>query len=169
MAGYPLSDYANTLDPHVKKRFRRFLVLVSILPWYQTKHTIQSACLLSNPWICIRYWCSTRVVKERTNLRLLEVCRLITNWFQGLLAALKDKKIGNKYIVSGKVRHSQRMNEQNGYGSLRSLCGMHGGSRGVLLTYRKCFVLHRGMESDKRKIHLYTARNEKSRWSSGVN
>ena len=34
---------------------------------------------------------------------------------------------------------------------------------GVLLAYRKCFVPHRGIESDKRNINLYTARNEKSK------
>ena len=77
----------------------------------------------------------------------------------GFLNSFKGQEIGNKYIVSGKVRHSQRMNdpyvtlwiitEQNG--SLRSVCGMHGGSRGMLLAYRKRFVLYRGMESDKTK------------------
>ena len=82
------------------KHFRRFLVLESILSRYQTKHTIQSACLLSNPWIYWRFWFSTRVVTEKTNLRLKEVCRLITSWFQGLLVALKDKN--RQQIDSGR-------------------------------------------------------------------
>ena len=41
-----------------------------------------------------------------------------------------------------------------------SLCEMHGKSRGVLLAYRKCFILHihGGTESDKRKTNLYTGK-----------
>ena len=110
---------------------------------------------------------------RKDQFRAFRSLQVYNQLFPGFVSSVKGQKIGNKYIVSGKVRHLQRMNdryftlwiktEQNGYGSLRSLCGMHGGSRGVLLAYRKCFVLHRGMESDKRKIHLYTARNEKSR------
>ena len=110
---------------------------------------------------------------RKDQFRAFRSLQVYNQLFPGFVSIVKGQKIGNKYIVSRKVRHSQRMNdryftlwiktEQNGYGSLRSLCGMHGGSRGVLLAYRKCFVLHRGMESDKRKIHLFTARNEKSR------
>ena len=110
---------------------------------------------------------------RKDQFRAFRSLQVYNQLFPGFVSSVKGQKIGKKYIVSGNVRHSQRMNdryftlwiktEQNGYGSIRSLCGMHGGSRGVLLAYRKCFVLHRGMESDKRKIHLYTARNEKSR------
>ena len=39
-----------------------------------------------------------------------------------------------------------------------SLCKIHGKSRGVLLAYRKCFILHGGTESDKRKTNLYTGK-----------
>ena len=42
-------------------------------------------------------------MKERTNLRLLEVCRILTNWLQGLLAALKEK---NRQQIHS-VRESQ--------------------------------------------------------------
>lgn len=72
--------------------------------------------------------------------------------------ALKDNKIGNKYKVSRIVQHSKRMNDSyftfsnnqtQWHNSLFSLCGMHSGSRGVLLAYCKCFVLHQGMEYDK--------------------
>ena len=46
MAGYPLSDYANTLDPHVKKN-----VLEDFLCWYQscldTRQNIRSRVPLS--------------------------------------------------------------------------------------------------------------------------
>ena len=115
---------------------------------------------------------------RKDQFRAFRSLQVYNQLFPGFVSSVKGQKIGNKYIVSGKVRHSQRMNdryftlwiktEQNGYGSLRSLCGMHGGSRGVLLAYRKCFVLHRGMESDKRKIHLHTARNEKSRYKQKI-
>ena len=49
---------------------------------------------------------------ERTNLRLIEVCRLITNWFQGFVSSVNGKNRQQIHSVcDGKVRHSQTMND----------------------------------------------------------
>ena len=68
MSALRLCEHARS--PREKTLLRRILVLKSILFWYQTKHTIQGACLPSNPWIYCFFGCSTRVVTERTNLDL---------------------------------------------------------------------------------------------------
>ena len=81
----------------------------------------------------------------------------------GFVSSVKGHKISDQYMVLGKVRHSQRMNDPNvtlwiitENSSLRTLCWMHGGTRRELLSYRKRSLLHRGMESNKGKTFVYT-------------
>lgn len=45
MAGYPLSDYANTLDPHVKKRYLEKISCVGIDPVLIPDKTDDPECL----------------------------------------------------------------------------------------------------------------------------
>ena len=71
---------------------------------------------------------------RKDQFRAFRSLQVYNQLFPGFVSSVKGQKIGNKYIVPGKVRDSQRMNdryftlwiktEHNGYGSLRSLCGM---------------------------------------------
>ena len=45
MAGYPLSDYANTLGPHVKKRYFKKISCVGIDPVLIPDKTYDPECL----------------------------------------------------------------------------------------------------------------------------
>ena len=89
MAGCPLSGYANERSPREKTLLRRFLVLESILP----DKTYDPGCLSPVESMDLLFFLvlDTRCYRK-DQFRLIEVCRLTTNWFQCLLAALKDRK-----------------------------------------------------------------------------
>ena len=85
IAGYTLTDYASILDPHVKKRYLEKISCVGIDPVLIPDKTYDQECLPPvKSMDLLSFLCLTRVITVRTNLRLIEVCSLITNWFQGL-------------------------------------------------------------------------------------
>ena len=73
MAEHPLSDYANTLDPHVKKLYLEKTSCVGIDPILVPDKTYDPECLSRvESMDLLSFLGSTRVITARNNLRLTD-------------------------------------------------------------------------------------------------
>ena len=83
----------------------------------------------------------------------------------GFITSVQGKAIGNNFVVIGKVRHSQRMNDTpvpiwiiaNNEGTvLSALCLACKAGLAECCSHRKRPILHRSMEPHTRKVSLHT-------------
>jgi len=112
MAANPLSDYANNLDNHVKKGYCEKISCVGIDHISISDKTYDPNCLprvesmdLLSFLVLGTSYCSKDQFSAFRSLQAYN--RLVS----GFVSCVKGHKIGNNYIVLGKVRHSQRMND----------------------------------------------------------
>ena len=112
MAVNPLSNYANNLDPHVKKRYCEKISCVGIDPSLIPDKTYDPDCLprvesmdlLSLLVLGTSYY-------SKDQFKAFWSLQAYNQLVSGFVSCLKGNKIGYNYIVLGKVRHSQRMND----------------------------------------------------------
>ena len=102
MAANHLSDYANNLDPYVKKRYYEKISSVGIGPILIPDKAYDPDCL--NHFQCLRQVPTARIKAFRS-------LQAYSQPVSGFLSRVKGHKIGNNYIVLGKVRHSKRIND----------------------------------------------------------
>ena len=105
MAANPLSDYANSLDPHVKKRYYEKISCVVIDPILIPEKAYDPDCLPR-----------AEIIDFRLSFLVLETSsygkdQAYNQLVSGFVSCVKGPKIGNNYTVLGKGRHSQRMND----------------------------------------------------------
>ena len=71
---------------------------------------IQTVCRGSNPWISgYHFWCLRQAPTAR--IKAFRSLQAYNQPVSGFLSCVEGRKIGNNYIVLGKVRHSQRIND----------------------------------------------------------
>ena len=108
----PLSDYANKLEPHVKKRYSEKISCVGIDPMLIPEKTCDSECLPPVESIDVLSFLvleTSYYTKEQFKaFRSLEAYNQLVS---GFVSSVKGHKIGDHFIVLGKVKHSQRMND----------------------------------------------------------
>jgi len=112
MASNPLTDYANNLDPHVKKHCYEKISCVGIDPILIPDKTydpdylprVKSMDLLSFLVLGTSYY-------SKDQFQAFRSLRAFNQLVSGFVSCVKGHKIGNNYIVLRKVRHSQRMND----------------------------------------------------------
>ena len=112
MAGYPLSDYANTLNLYMRKRYLEKISCVGIDPVLIPDKTYDPECLppvesmdlLSFLVLDMSYY-------SKDQFKAYRSFQSYNQLVSGFVSSVKEQKIGNKYTVSGKVGHSQRMND----------------------------------------------------------
>ena len=112
MAANPLSDYANNFGPHVKKRYYEKISCVGIDPILIPDKTYDPNCLprvesmdlLSFLVLGTSYY-------SKDQFKAFQSLRAYNQLVSEFVGCVKGHKIGNNYIVLGKVRHSQRMND----------------------------------------------------------
>ena len=112
MAANPLSDYANNLDPHVKKRYSEKISCVGIDPILIPEEMYDPNCL---PPVESMDLPSSLVLEtsyySKDQFKAFRSLEAYNQLVLGFVSCMKGHKIGNNYIVLGKVRHSQRMND----------------------------------------------------------
>ena len=108
----PLSDYANKLEPHVKKRYSEKISCIGIDPMLIPETTCDSECLApveSIDVLSILVLETSYYTKEQFKaFRSLESYNQLVS---GFVSLVKGHKIGDHFIVLGKVKRSQRMND----------------------------------------------------------
>ena len=99
MAANPLSDYANNLDPNVKKRYYEKISCVGIDPILIPNKACDPDCL---PRVESMDFRLSFIVLETSSYKDQAYNQLVS----GFVSCVKVPKIGNNYTVLGKVRHS---------------------------------------------------------------
>ena len=111
MAAYPLADYANTLDLHVKKCYLEKISCVGIDPVLIPDKTYDPECLpLVESMDLLSFLVLDTSYYSKDQFKAYRSLQSYNQLVSGFVSSVKGQKVGNKYIVSGKVRHSQRMN-----------------------------------------------------------
>lgn len=112
MAANPLSDYANNLDPHVKKRYCEKTSCVGIDPILIPDEASDPDCL---PRVESMDLVSFLVLEtsyySKDQFKAFRSLQTYNQLVLGFVSCLNGHKTAKNYIVTGKVRHSQRMND----------------------------------------------------------
>ena len=111
-ADYIYSDYANKLEPGVKKRYCEKISCIGIDPFLIPDKTCDTNCLppvgsidvLSFLVLETSYY-SKEMFKA---YRSLEAYNLLVS---GFVSSVQGHETGGHFVVLGKVRHSQRIND----------------------------------------------------------
>ncbi len=98
----PLSDYANKLEPHVKKRYSQKISCVGIDPMLIPEKTCDSECLPPVESVDLLSFLvletSYYTKKQFKAFRSLEAYNQLVS---GFVSSVKGHKIGNHFIVLG--------------------------------------------------------------------
>ena len=114
MPAYPLSDYANSLYPQVKKRYSEKFSRVGMDPVLIPEKTYDPECL---PPVESMDLLSFLVLEtsyySKDQFKAFRSLQAYNQLVSGFASSVKGHKISDKHIVLGKVWHSQRMNDPN--------------------------------------------------------
>ncbi|CAH1263887.1 MRPL4 [Branchiostoma lanceolatum] len=107
-----LSEYALSLESHVKRRYIEKIAIIDIDPVTVPCHQFVRQCLppveQSDLFSYLVLQTSHYTNEQFKNYKSLEAYNHVVS---GFIAEVKGKIIAGKYVVVAKVRHSQRMND----------------------------------------------------------
>ena len=109
----PLSDYVKRLEPHVKQRYLEKISLVGIDPATLIDAKLDPQCLPpieATDLLCYLVIDTSYYTKKQ--FKAFKSLEAYNRMVSGFISSVEDKVIGEKFVVIGKVRYSQRMNER---------------------------------------------------------
>lgn len=108
----PLSDYAKKLDSHVKKRYCDKISCVGIDPALISDKKYDPECLPPVESVdLLSYLVLETSYYTRNQFKAFRSLEAYNQMVSGFINSVQGHIIAEKYVVLGKVRHSQRMND----------------------------------------------------------
>ena len=108
----PLSEYANSLESHVRKRYIEKISVIGVDPLFIPEEKLTTECL---PPVEAADLVSFLVLETsfytRDQFKNFRSLQAYNQMVSGFITSILGQTFADKYLVVGKVRHSQRMNE----------------------------------------------------------
>ena len=95
----PLSDYANKLEPKVKKRYLAKISAIGIDPVLNEGKNFQPDYVLETSY------------NRKQKFKVFRSLQAYNQMVSGFISSVQGRIVKDKFVVLAKVRHSQRMND----------------------------------------------------------
>lgn len=107
-----LSEYYNTLDPHVKQRYLDKISVIGIDPATLHGAKLDPECLPPIESVdLVSYLVLETSFYTKEQFKNSKSLEAYNQMVSGFVTSVQGLQISDKYVVIGKVRHSQRMND----------------------------------------------------------
>lgn len=108
----PLSKYASNLEPHVKQRYIEKISPLGVDPLLIPEKTLDPECLPPvEATDLLSYFVLDTSYYTKSQFKAFRSLEAYNQMVSGFITSIQGRVVGNYYVVVGKVRHSQRMNE----------------------------------------------------------
>ena len=107
-----LSEYASSLDEHVKKRYSEKIGSIGIDPWLIPKAKLDPECLLPlEAFDLLSYVVLDTSFYTNQQFKAYKSLQAYNQMASGFIKSVEGIIINDKYVILGQVKHSQRMND----------------------------------------------------------
>ena len=107
-----LSEYANTLDPLVKKRYMQKIACIGVDPFLISCQKYDAECLPPTESIdLVTYLVLETSHYTKEQFKAFKSLQAYNQLVSGFVQSVHGLIIAGKHVVLGKVRHSQKMND----------------------------------------------------------
>ena len=107
-----LSEYANTLDPLVKKRYMQKIACIGVDPFLISCQKYDAECLPPTESIdLVSYLVLETSHYTKEQFKAFKSLQAYNQLVSGFVQSVHGLIIAGKHVVLGKVRHSQKMND----------------------------------------------------------
>ncbi|XP_022807134.1 uncharacterized protein LOC111344187 isoform X3 [Stylophora pistillata] len=108
----PLSEYAKSLDSAVRKRYIEKISVIGIDPLFIPEEKLSTECLPRvEPLDLVSYLVLETSFYTKDQFKNFRGLQAYNQMVSGFITSILGQIFSGKYVVIGKVRHSQRMNE----------------------------------------------------------
>ena len=111
-AGFPLSDYARSLEVHVRKRYYEKIEPVGIDLFLLSGKDLDSECLPPVESIdVVSFLVLETSHYTQDQFKAFKGLHAYNQMVSGFIKTVQGRVIANNFVVIGKVRHLQKMND----------------------------------------------------------